>query len=211
MSLPIPHFFFPVLPSESFLIYVLLLLITGITVIIRRQPQSPSPLTFRIRWPYVAKVSTLSEWSLCALRSKHPLLDQEKRGVAETNGLFPDPHSGLCIHSLSKHWMQSLRRTGVSHPRGVGSPFQTSELCSMMNWLCPQVPALPLLPLVSIFVNVYLMMQTTSATWTLFGIWNAFGKLLSGIKRFLQWLNPASSYDFSPYCIRCHRRSTGHL
>jgi cationic amino acid transporter 3 len=28
---------------------VLLLLITGITVIIRRQPQSPSPLTFRIR------------------------------------------------------------------------------------------------------------------------------------------------------------------
>ncbi|XP_070627774.1 cationic amino acid transporter 3-like isoform X3 [Bos indicus] len=41
-----------------------------------------------------------------------------------------------------------------------------------------KVPALPLLPLVSIFVNVYLMMQTTSGTWALFGIWNAFGFLI---------------------------------
>uniref|UniRef100_A0A4W2HVB6 Cationic amino acid transporter C-terminal domain-containing protein n=1 Tax=Bos indicus x Bos taurus TaxID=30522 RepID=A0A4W2HVB6_BOBOX len=49
-----------------------------------------------------------------------------------------------------------------------------------------RVPALPLLPLVSIFVNVYLMMQTTSGAWALFGIWNAIGKLLSGIKRFLE-------------------------
>ncbi|DAA19414.1 TPA: solute carrier family 7 (cationic amino acid transporter, y+ system), member 3-like [Bos taurus] len=38
-----------------------------------------------------------------------------------------------------------------------------------------RVPALPLLPLVSIFVNVYLMMQTTSGAWALFGIWNAIG------------------------------------
>ncbi|ELR54709.1 hypothetical protein M91_20372 [Bos mutus] len=36
-----------------------------------------------------------------------------------------------------------------------------------------KVPALPVLPLVSIFVNVYLMMQMTSGTWALFGIWNA--------------------------------------
>ncbi|XP_010841042.1 PREDICTED: cationic amino acid transporter 3-like isoform X2 [Bison bison bison] len=32
---------------------------------------------------------------LHALRSKHPLLDQRRRGVAETYGLFPDPHSVL--------------------------------------------------------------------------------------------------------------------
>uniref|UniRef100_A0A8C6E551 Cationic amino acid transporter C-terminal domain-containing protein n=1 Tax=Moschus moschiferus TaxID=68415 RepID=A0A8C6E551_MOSMO len=38
-----------------------------------------------------------------------------------------------------------------------------------------RVPALPVLPLVSIFVNVYLMMQMTSRTWTLFGVWNAIG------------------------------------
>ncbi|OWK15698.1 hypothetical protein Celaphus_00004855, partial [Cervus elaphus hippelaphus] len=35
-----------------------------------------------------------------------------------------------------------------------------------------KVPALPVLPLVSIFVNVYLMMQMTSGTWAQFGVWN---------------------------------------
>ncbi|XP_069408002.1 cationic amino acid transporter 3-like isoform X3 [Ovis canadensis] len=38
-----------------------------------------------------------------------------------------------------------------------------------------RVPALPVLPLVSIFVNLYLMMQMTSGAWILFGIWNAVG------------------------------------
>ncbi|ELR45581.1 hypothetical protein M91_20596, partial [Bos mutus] len=38
-----------------------------------------------------------------------------------------------------------------------------------------KVPALPLLPLVSIFVNIYLMMQITSGTWAIFGIWNVVG------------------------------------
>ncbi|XP_020761158.2 LOW QUALITY PROTEIN: cationic amino acid transporter 3-like [Odocoileus virginianus] len=38
-----------------------------------------------------------------------------------------------------------------------------------------KVPALPVLPLVSIFVNIYLMMQMTSGTWALFGIWEAIG------------------------------------
>ncbi|XP_055267291.1 cationic amino acid transporter 3-like isoform X1 [Moschus berezovskii] len=41
-----------------------------------------------------------------------------------------------------------------------------------------RVPALPVLPLVSIFVNVYLMMQTTSGTWALFGLWNAIDECL---------------------------------
>ncbi|XP_014955846.3 cationic amino acid transporter 3-like [Ovis aries] len=38
-----------------------------------------------------------------------------------------------------------------------------------------RVPALPVLPLVSIFVNIYLMMLMTPRTWTQFGIWNAIG------------------------------------
>jgi len=48
------------------------------------------------------------------------------------------------------------------------------------------IPALPVLPLVSIFVNIYLMMQITSGTWAIFGIWNVVGKWLSGIKRPLE-------------------------
>ncbi|XP_043756077.1 LOW QUALITY PROTEIN: cationic amino acid transporter 3-like [Cervus elaphus] len=38
-----------------------------------------------------------------------------------------------------------------------------------------RVPALPVLPLMSIFLNIYLMMQMSTWTWTLFGIWNAVG------------------------------------
>ncbi|XP_077772140.1 cationic amino acid transporter 3-like isoform X4 [Canis aureus] len=38
-----------------------------------------------------------------------------------------------------------------------------------------KVPALPVLPLVSIFTNVYLMMQMTSGTWARFGVWMVIG------------------------------------
>ncbi|XP_047646218.1 cationic amino acid transporter 3-like isoform X5 [Phacochoerus africanus] len=38
-----------------------------------------------------------------------------------------------------------------------------------------RVPALPVLPVLSIFVNVYLMMQMYSVTWAQFGIWNIVG------------------------------------
>ncbi|CAH7411550.1 cationic amino acid transporter 3 [Phodopus roborovskii] len=38
-----------------------------------------------------------------------------------------------------------------------------------------KVPAVPLLPVLSIFVNVYLMMQMTAGTWARFGIWMMIG------------------------------------
>ncbi|XP_032985178.1 cationic amino acid transporter 3-like [Rhinolophus ferrumequinum] len=38
-----------------------------------------------------------------------------------------------------------------------------------------KVPALPVLPLISIFVNIYLMMQMTPRTWAQFGIWMVIG------------------------------------
>ncbi|XP_034502410.1 LOW QUALITY PROTEIN: cationic amino acid transporter 3-like [Ailuropoda melanoleuca] len=38
-----------------------------------------------------------------------------------------------------------------------------------------KVPALPLLPLLSIFVNVYLMMQMTAGPWLRFGVWMLIG------------------------------------
>ena len=75
-------------------------------------------------------------------------------------------------------------------PTHVGLPFQTSGVCSRMNWLCPQVPALPVLTLVSTFVNIYLMMQKTSWIWILFGIWMVIGKWLPWIMRQFEWQNP---------------------
>ncbi|XP_045703422.1 cationic amino acid transporter 3 [Phyllostomus hastatus] len=38
-----------------------------------------------------------------------------------------------------------------------------------------KVPALPFLPLMSIFVNIYLMMKMTAGTWARFGVWMAIG------------------------------------
>ncbi|XP_053435614.1 cationic amino acid transporter 3 isoform X2 [Nycticebus coucang] len=38
-----------------------------------------------------------------------------------------------------------------------------------------KVPAVPLLPLMSIFVNIYLMMQMTAGTWARFGVWMLIG------------------------------------
>nr|XP_045005007.1 cationic amino acid transporter 3-like [Jaculus jaculus] len=38
-----------------------------------------------------------------------------------------------------------------------------------------KVPFLPVLPLLSIFVNVYLMMQMTAGTWARFGVWMLIG------------------------------------
>ena len=39
-----------------------------------------------------------------------------------------------------------------------------------------QVPLIPWLPLASMFINIYLMMELNSATWMRFGIWMAIGK-----------------------------------
>ena len=87
------------------------------------------------------------------------------------------------------------------HNRGVGSPFQMSVVCSGMTWLCPQVPALPVLPLVSIFLNIYLMVQMTSGAWAQFGVWMVIGKWLSGIKSPLDWLNsPKLSWPRWEHC-----------
>ncbi|XP_070307991.1 cationic amino acid transporter 3-like [Odocoileus virginianus] len=41
-----------------------------------------------------------------------------------------------------------------------------------------RAPALPVLPLVGTFMNIYLMMLITSGAWALFGVWNAIGSII---------------------------------
>lgn len=48
-------------------------------------------------------------------------------------------------------------------------------------YVCTQVPLLPFLPVLSMFINVYLMMQLDRGTWMRFAIWMAIGKsIISG-------------------------------
>ncbi|XP_064206449.1 cationic amino acid transporter 3-like [Anguilla rostrata] len=61
-----------------------------------------------------------------------------------------------------------------------------SVFCTAIIWRQPEskealtfkVPLLPLLPLASIFINVYLMMQLDLATWCRFAVWMVIGFLI---------------------------------
>ncbi|XP_053486752.1 cationic amino acid transporter 3 isoform X1 [Ictalurus furcatus] len=61
-----------------------------------------------------------------------------------------------------------------------------SAICIVIIWRQPQsneaisfkVPMLPILPLVSVFVNIYLMMQMDGPTWIRFALWMVIGFLI---------------------------------
>uniref|UniRef100_A0A2K5CWH9 Solute carrier family 7 member 3 n=1 Tax=Aotus nancymaae TaxID=37293 RepID=A0A2K5CWH9_AOTNA len=92
---------------------------------------------------------------------------------------IPTPVSGQVVYvcsSLLACWSQEL--WGV--PLLSGDPVRITVVVLLLQ---PQssiplhfkVPALPFLPLVSIFVNIYLMMQMTAGTWARFGVWMLIG------------------------------------
>ncbi|XP_026773977.2 cationic amino acid transporter 3 [Pangasianodon hypophthalmus] len=61
-----------------------------------------------------------------------------------------------------------------------------SAICVVIIWRQPEnneavsfkVPMLPILPLISIFVNIYLMMQLDGRTWIRFAVWMVIGFLI---------------------------------
>ena len=82
---------------------------------------------------FCAQTIHLSEWSLPALRSKHPLLDMRRWEIAEANRPFPDPHSVLHTPSFSRHWTHGFKSAGVFLPTcGSGLPFR--HLGCVQGW-----------------------------------------------------------------------------
>ena len=53
-----------------------------------------------------------------------------------------------------------------------------------------KVPAIPLLPCLSIFVNTYLMFQLNSSTWIQFAVWMGLGWFLRCFRRVLDEERP---------------------
>nr|XP_020651476.1 cationic amino acid transporter 3 isoform X1 [Pogona vitticeps] len=83
---------------------------------------------------------------------------------------------------LAQNWEALLERS-VGWVLASALLLAVSVLGTIIIWRQPEsktrltfkVPALPLLPLLSIFVNIYLMMQLDAGTWVRFSIWMAIG------------------------------------
>uniref|UniRef100_A0A8C5Q3K3 Solute carrier family 7 member 3 n=2 Tax=Leptobrachium leishanense TaxID=445787 RepID=A0A8C5Q3K3_9ANUR len=84
---------------------------------------------------------------------------------------------------------QQLMAILSGHPLWI-TIFAVLSLCSVLItaviWrqpesnaqLCFKVPALPLLPLFSVFINLYFMMQLEAGTWLRFAVWMLIGFLI---------------------------------
>ncbi|XP_039099992.1 cationic amino acid transporter 3-like [Hyaena hyaena] len=89
--------------------------------------------------------------------------------------------TALCL--MLAEWPSHLLSGDPAYTTGAGLLLLLIFGLTFIIWRQPQnptplhfrVPALPMLPLVSIFVNVYLMMQMTAETWARFGLWMVIG------------------------------------
>ncbi|XP_072483301.1 cationic amino acid transporter 3 isoform X2 [Notamacropus eugenii] len=89
--------------------------------------------------------------------------------------------TGLCL--VLGYWSEQLRAGKPTWITVSALFLLLGIVATVIIWRQPQnpthlhfkVPALPVLPLLSIFVNVYLMMQMKAGTWARFGIWMMVG------------------------------------
>lgn len=143
----------------------------------------------------IADVDSGDEYETKPLKEKFliRLLLQPSSDVPnKTSGLIV--YSATCIISVL-FTLLCVMLAVCGEQVGKGSPVHVtvvvvlsllSFICILIIWRQPQskdvlsfkVPLLPILPLVSIFVNIYLMMQMDGPTWIRFSVWMAIGFII---------------------------------
>lgn len=106
----------------------------------------------------------------------------------------------LCVVCVIIIWRQPESREALTFKVSVDGSMARSRPgrvdaaaagFNMFRRLCPlKVPLLPWLPLFSVFVNIYLMMQLDMATWIRFTVWMVIGQF-----RLTATCSPSSACD----------------
>ena len=121
-------------PGLTTVAVLLLLLITGVTVIIWRQPKDPAPEYFKVGdfmclncSPWMNEVCRLWSLNILCWPKQYKLLKQTDHSLTHTQCFTYT----ISIGTECTAW----KGLESSHPCRVGFPFQTSRVCSEINWL----------------------------------------------------------------------------
>ncbi|XP_068918469.1 cationic amino acid transporter 3 [Petaurus breviceps papuanus] len=165
-------------------------LVAVCVLILRYQPdeliQPKVGQTVELEWPQEEKEEPQPESEVLTLQS---LLCPPHSTPTQLSGhivyvavsILAVVMTSLCL--VLAHWSEQL---GAGNPTWLTVSALLLVLVivsTVIIWRQPQnpthlhfkVPALPLLPLLSMFVNVYLMMQMKAGTWARFGVWMMLG------------------------------------
>lgn len=82
----------------------------------------------------------------------------------------------LCHMEAAGEQDQALLQGGRRSPSGLDAGPACRRAHGFLLSVTRQVPLLPFIPVVSMFVNVYLMMQLDRGTWVRFAIWMVLGE-----------------------------------
>ncbi|KAF3693223.1 High affinity cationic amino acid transporter 1 [Channa argus] len=188
-------------------------LVAACVLVLRYQPEQPSGA--------YEMASTQDEAEIPDNEGSADMFPQPEDHFTIRNLLFPQnpepsPLSGSAVKACSSVLGVLVCVFSVVAVQGGLAPWSVSVLCVIMMvcvilvfivWRQPQskdklafkVPLLPFIPVISMFINVYLMMQLNKGTWVRFAIWMVLGFIIYfgyGIRN----SSEAASDIYTPTC-----------